>query len=428
MPAKTIKLLEYLKSEGIPFEKLAGHFHDTYGQALANIWVAYQHGIRAFDSSVGGLGGCPYAPGAKGNVASEDVVYMFEQAGVQTGVDLAQLATTGAWISGQLKKKNDSRAGSAVVAKSAKSAKAIEGTKEHDSAQLLNWLPQQAVAAEGLQFFRSGTNVKVVLNRPRNGNALTTAMITGLSGLMERLAQDQTVTRVVITANGKFFCTGMDLGKSSSTVSQDEATIEAQFNRLTKLFDLITNAPQVTIACLQGPAFGGGVGLAFSCDIRIISEKASITFSEVKLGLCPATISKVVIRELGVAYAREAMLSGRTISAEEISRIPGAVTKLVSVSSYSKDTSLMGVLDGYLATLKNAAPNASRMVKDLTKLAWQDDAGDSKQNQGIRKLFLDMMNSDNPEAEFGLREFQRGNKKVDWDAYALKRRTLNAKL
>lgn len=121
VPSQTTGLLTNLINEGIPVEKLAGHFHDTYGQALANIWASYQTGVRTFDASVGRLGGCFYAPGAKGNVATEDVVYMFENAGVTTGVDLISLTSTGVWISTQLKKKNDSRAGSAIVAKVAKS-------------------------------------------------------------------------------------------------------------------------------------------------------------------------------------------------------------------------------------------------------------------------------------------------------------------
>lgn len=75
----------------VPAKKLAGHFHDTRGQALANILAAYQLGIRTFDTSLGGLGGCPYAPGSSGNVATEDVVYMFEGMGVKTGVDIQKL-------------------------------------------------------------------------------------------------------------------------------------------------------------------------------------------------------------------------------------------------------------------------------------------------------------------------------------------------
>lgn len=75
------------------------HFHDTYGQALANIYASLQEGIAIIDSSVAGLGGCPYAPGAAGNVATEDVLYMLNGLGIETGVDINVLAKTGEWIS-----------------------------------------------------------------------------------------------------------------------------------------------------------------------------------------------------------------------------------------------------------------------------------------------------------------------------------------
>ncbi|PPJ56626.1 hypothetical protein CBER1_01817 [Cercospora berteroae] len=110
------KLLKVLLTE-IPAEKLAGHYHDTYGQAIANVVKSYDMGIRAFDSSVAGLGGCPFAKGAKGNLATEDMVYTFEKAGIKTGVDLQQLAEIGDWISRQASIPNNSRAGSAIVAK-----------------------------------------------------------------------------------------------------------------------------------------------------------------------------------------------------------------------------------------------------------------------------------------------------------------------
>ncbi|MBY0553101.1 hydroxymethylglutaryl-CoA lyase [bacterium] len=82
----------------VPVNKLAGHFHDTRGQALANILAAYNVGIRTFDSSIGGLGGCPYAPGAAGNVATEDVIYMFDGMKVKTGLKLDQLIDTHRWL------------------------------------------------------------------------------------------------------------------------------------------------------------------------------------------------------------------------------------------------------------------------------------------------------------------------------------------
>lgn len=104
-PAKVRSLVTYLLENNIPVDQLAGHFHDTYGQGVANVWQAYQCGMRVFDSSVGGLGGCPYAPGAKGNVATEDLVYLLENAGVDTGVDLLRVIETAAWISDRLSRK-----------------------------------------------------------------------------------------------------------------------------------------------------------------------------------------------------------------------------------------------------------------------------------------------------------------------------------
>ena len=82
----------------VPLHLIAGHFHDTFGQALANVYKAYQMGVRVFDTSVGGLGGCPYSPGASGNLATEDCVFMFENMGIETGIDLEHLCQTADWI------------------------------------------------------------------------------------------------------------------------------------------------------------------------------------------------------------------------------------------------------------------------------------------------------------------------------------------
>ncbi len=95
----------------IPVKKLAAHFHDTRGQALANILAAYKLGIRTFDSSIGGLGGCPYAAGASGNVATEDVVYMFEGMGINTNLNLEKLIKTHAWLSQVMGKELSSKVG-----------------------------------------------------------------------------------------------------------------------------------------------------------------------------------------------------------------------------------------------------------------------------------------------------------------------------
>ena len=128
-PTDIHRLLETLLRE-IPATKLAGHFHDSFGQAIVNVKEAYRMGIRTFDSSVGGLGGCPYSPGAKGNVATEDVVCLFENMGVNTGVDLTKLAHIGDWITQQLRVSNGSQMYSALVANSKRAAEARDTHKQ----------------------------------------------------------------------------------------------------------------------------------------------------------------------------------------------------------------------------------------------------------------------------------------------------------
>lgn len=118
-PGKTKAMIEAC-ARRVPLERLAGHYHDTYGQALANIYASLEMGVATFDASVAGLGGCPYAAGASGNVATEDVIYMLNGLGVRTGVDLDQLVEIGQWICGLLNRKPASKAALAISAKKKK--------------------------------------------------------------------------------------------------------------------------------------------------------------------------------------------------------------------------------------------------------------------------------------------------------------------
>jgi hydroxymethylglutaryl-CoA lyase len=118
-PGKTKAMLEAC-ARRVPMDRLAGHYHDTYGQALANIYASLELGVRTFDASVAGLGGCPYAAGASGNVATEDVVYMLHGLGMDTGVDLDQLVDIGRWICAVLQREPSSRVNRAITAKKAR--------------------------------------------------------------------------------------------------------------------------------------------------------------------------------------------------------------------------------------------------------------------------------------------------------------------
>src|SRR4029450_4125931 len=115
-PGKPQAMIEAC-AKRVPVEKLAGHYHDTYGQALANIYASLEMGVAGFDSSVAGLGGCPYAKGATGNVASEDVVYMLHGLDIATGIDLDRLIDAGEFICAALGRPTNSRVGRALLAK-----------------------------------------------------------------------------------------------------------------------------------------------------------------------------------------------------------------------------------------------------------------------------------------------------------------------
>ncbi|GAO47346.1 hypothetical protein G7K_1554-t1 [Saitoella complicata NRRL Y-17804] len=133
-PDQVHRTLSAILDAGVPANKLAAHFHDTYGTAVPNVLVALSLGIRTFDSSVSGLGGCPYAKGAKGNVATEDVLYLLHGMGWETGIDLQKMSEIGTWVSEKLGRENGSRAGKAIASmlaqKKAKGEVKAEGIRE----------------------------------------------------------------------------------------------------------------------------------------------------------------------------------------------------------------------------------------------------------------------------------------------------------
>lgn len=409
-PAQVRRLLDVLLKE-VSASRLAGHFHDTFGQAVANAVTAYEMGIRVFDSSVSGLGGCPFSPGAKGNLASEDIVYTFEKMGVSTGVDLDQLVEIGEWISKQLGIENGSRAGAAMYARKhnlAQVKRPLSGSKANER---IIWILLDDF--EEYQLWRHPRRhvLKILLTRPKNGNALTISMLKSLTSLFIRLHSDTSISTIIIAATGRFFCTGMDLSTSGATssISTKEAK-DAQFDGLLSLFEAIDNAPQTTIAAIQGPCYGGGSGLAFVCDIRLAVKNANFTLSEVKLGLCPATISKYLCREWGIALAREAILTARAVTPKELHDKVGAVHGIANTAK-----SLEDLVNIKLEELRTSAPAASAKSKDLVRAAYRNPGGD-EQVKTIKNIFEWMM-VPSPEASYGTEQFRAGNRDIDWDAF-----------
>jgi hydroxymethylglutaryl-CoA lyase len=446
-PMDTQKLLEILLKE-IPEDKLAGHFHDTYGQAVANVVRAYDMGIRTFDSSVAGLGGCPYAKGAKGNLATEDIVYTFERMGVSTGIDLPKLVSVGEWISRELGLPNGSRAGSALFAKQEAAAEAgtsastasVSPPKQESAPTGLSSVvaPSQTSSLQepparapssvqntshpssspeptrtckpvektgGYSVSRSGNVVKITLTRPQNGNAMTNSMLVGLTRLFQTLARDRSVFHILIAAEGKYFCTGMDLSSGGTTTTSEKS----HFSKFIEFFNAIDRAPQTTIAVIDGPAFGGGVGLSFACDIRLVSSRARFTLSEIKLGLSPAIISPYIIREWGISFAREAILSGREIYPTQLQHI-GAVHGIAD----PPDT-LEGMVNNYLDKLSKCAPRSATECKELVRLGWTDPGGRGQEVK-IKETFENMM-AEGSEGRFGIEQFRRKVRGIDWGSF-----------
>ena len=123
VPSQVDELVPMLAAK-IPLDAIAMHFHDTRGTALANVYASLQHGIASFDSSAGGLGGCPYAPGATGNVGTEDLLYLLHQMGIETGVDIAKVRVASRFISGVVGHPLTSKAFQAMEASDARNAAA----------------------------------------------------------------------------------------------------------------------------------------------------------------------------------------------------------------------------------------------------------------------------------------------------------------
>lgn len=139
----------------------------------------------------------------------------------------------------------------------------------------------------GYELSRQGGTMRICLNRA-GGNALSLSLMKELTSQFNKVSADPSVFRIVITGSGPYFCTGMDLKEDLS------GTLEQRKDVLQDFFDTIDNCPKPTIAVLNGPAFGGGAGLASVCDVRLALSSAYLCLSEVRLGLCPATISKYV--------------------------------------------------------------------------------------------------------------------------------------
>ncbi|CRG83578.1 hydroxymethylglutaryl-CoA lyase [Talaromyces islandicus] len=315
-PAKVTSLIRYLERGGIPLDRLAGHFHDTHGQGTVNVLQAYLCGIRVFDASAGGLGGCPFAPGAKGNVSTEDLVFMFHNAGINTGVNLAELVETGKWITERLRQPG-SRSSQ---------------TKQFQSREQKLRLPTfrsmlhvkqswpRSKPTKHIHIHQSGHDIKIVLDQPKSGNALTKSMISELTNCFKTHNSNPCISRIILTGTGRYFCAGLDMPKRNGFTSS-----QTQFDDLMQLFETIDQSPKTVIACLNGHARGAGAALAFVCKRRIIVKGAAIELGETRRKTLPGFVYRYT--RLGWNGSMS-VLSARPINGSEL-KILGLVGEIV---------------------------------------------------------------------------------------------------
>lgn len=198
----------------------------------------------------------------------------------------------------------------------------------------------------------------LTLDRAERHNAFDDGLIGELLEALQRLASDDSVRVVVLRAAGKSFSAGADLNWMRRMADYDETQNRADAMQLAELMRCLNTLPRVTVARVQGAAFGGGVGLIACCDIALASENARFSLSEVRLGLIPAVISPYVVRAIGERAARRYMLSAERFDAAEARRL-GLVHEVVAADHL--DTRLEALLD----ILTQAGPAAQAAAKDL---------------------------------------------------------------
>ena len=206
----------------------------------------------------------------------------------------------------------------------------------------------------------------ITLNRPERHNAFDDALIAELSDAIDRMTVDPAVRVLVISSTGKSFCAGADLNwmKRAAGYGNDENMRDSR--ALAEMLRKLAQCPKPTMARIQGPAYGGGVGLVACCDVAIATFEAQFSLTEVKLGLIPAVISPHVIAAIGERYARRYMLTAERFSAAEAYRI-GLLHEIVTDVA-ALDEAVGEIVDALL----NNGPRALAECKQLiTAVAWK---------------------------------------------------------
>jgi len=193
----------------------------------------------------------------------------------------------------------------------------------------------------------------ITLNQPERRNALSDELVTALLANLRGALDDPAVRSIVITGAGTAFCAGADLKGGGIRASEEETPFVTALKT-------IWHAPKPVIACVNGPAFGGGVGLAAACDLTIAADSAVFSFSEVRIGVVPAMISVVVLPKLGIQNAMWLFLTGERFDARRAVEI-GLIHRAVAA------TELVATVDQVNDMIRLGGPNAIREAKQLIR-------------------------------------------------------------
>ncbi|KAI1311028.1 EnoyL-CoA hydratase [Mortierella claussenii] len=263
-------------------------------------------------------------------------------------------------------------------------------------------------------YARQGAVGTITLNRPKRGNALSGPMVSQFVDTLNAAIEDPAVRVIVVSGNGKYFCTGMDLTPQDDTPSASDPVAVTQ-----TMFTTLAKSPKPTVARMNGPALGGGVGIIFACNFRIVHPSAYFSMPEVHRGLIPALISEVIVPQLGAFRSKQYMLSGERISAQEAYRV-GFVTAIAEDGD-----SLDKRVQEYVDLLLQSGPGAMRDVKQLVDAVDMRGGDPTSVANYVRRAFGKMITSE--EAAHGIGAFA-SREKPNWDEFGLGSEKVKSKL
>jgi len=242
--------------------------------------------------------------------------------------------------------------------------------------------------------------------RPNRGNSISSQMSDEVIQALKIVEEDPSVRIIVLTGSGKYFCTGMDLGagnQNQMTKSLEEGGAAASAIRL---YESVRSSKKPVVSRINGPAMGGGWGLVFATDIRIAHKDAWFWFAEVKRGIVPALISAYIAPQIGSFHAKQLMLTGKKVSAQQALQL-GFLTAVAQ-----SDEELDRLTNEYTDELLSSAPGAMSVIKATVDYVCSH--GHEENVAHVQKVFGQTVHS--PEALYGMSCFVQ-KKKPDWTEF-----------